>query len=72
MQLGLARALACFAELRSSSLPCSPMEVTRQLLTERAGKTGLVRIQLTFCWDSQRLRLGSGQKCLLVGLSEQQ
>jgi hypothetical protein len=40
------------------------MEVTRQLLTERAGKTGLVRIQMTFCWDSQRLRLGSGQKCL--------
>ena len=39
------------------------MEVTRQLLTERAGKTGLSRIQLTFCWDSQRLRLGSGQKC---------
>ena len=39
------------------------MEVTRQLLTERAGKTGLARIQLTFCWDRQRLRLGSGQKC---------
>ena len=39
------------------------MEVTRQLLLERAGKTGLCRIQLTFCWDSQRLRLGSGQKC---------
>ncbi len=39
------------------------MEVTRQLLTERAGKTGLARVQLTFCWDSQRLRLGSGQKC---------
>jgi hypothetical protein len=48
------------------------MEVTRQLLTERAGKTGLVRIQLTFYWDGQRLHLGSGQKCLLVGLSEQQ
>ncbi|MDO7876034.1 hypothetical protein Q5H93_14920 [Hymenobacter sp. ASUV-10] len=31
------------------------MEVTRQLLTERAGKTGLCRIQLTFCWDGQRL-----------------
>jgi hypothetical protein len=40
------------------------MEVTRQLLTERAGKTGLSRIQLTFCWDGQRLRLGAGQKCL--------
>jgi hypothetical protein len=36
------------------------MEVTRRLLTERAGKTGLCRIQLTFCWDGQRLRL----KCL--------
>ncbi|MDO7876036.1 phage integrase SAM-like domain-containing protein [Hymenobacter sp. ASUV-10] len=40
------------------------MEVTRQLLTDRAGKTGLCRIQLTFCWDGQRLRLSSGQKCL--------
>lgn len=40
------------------------MEVTRQLLTERAGRMGLARIQMTFCWDSQRLRLGSGQKCL--------
>jgi integrase len=39
------------------------MDVTRQLLTERAGKTGLARIQLTFCWAGQRLRLGSGQKC---------
>jgi hypothetical protein len=34
------------------------MEVTRQLLTERADKTGLVRMQLTFCWHS--LRLASG------------
>lgn len=40
------------------------MEVTRQLLTERAGKKGLARIQLTFCWSGQRLRLSSGQKCL--------
>jgi hypothetical protein len=40
------------------------MEVTRQLLTECAGKTGLCRIQLTFCWEGQRLRLSSGQKCL--------
>ncbi|MGI4835069.1 MAG: phage integrase SAM-like domain-containing protein [Janthinobacterium lividum] len=39
------------------------MEVTRQLLTERASRTGQSRIQLTFCWDSQRLRLSSGQKC---------
>ncbi|WP_210516458.1 hypothetical protein [Hymenobacter terricola] len=38
------------------------MEVTRQLLAERAGKKGLARIQLTFCWDGQRLRLSSGQK----------
>jgi integrase len=38
------------------------MEVTRQLLTERAGKKGLARIQLTFCWAGQRLRLSSGQK----------
>ena len=40
------------------------MEVTRQLLAERAGKKGLARIQLTFCWAGQRLRLSSGQKCL--------
>ncbi|WP_310397288.1 hypothetical protein [Hymenobacter sp.] len=39
------------------------MEVTRQLLTERTGKKGLARIQLTFCWGGQRLRLSSGQKC---------
>jgi hypothetical protein len=39
------------------------MEVTRQLLTERASKKGLARIQLTFCWANQRLRLSSGQKC---------
>ncbi|MGI4759574.1 MAG: hypothetical protein ACRYF0_02620 [Janthinobacterium lividum] len=39
------------------------MEVTRQLLTERAGKSGLARIQLTLCWAGQRLRLGTGQKC---------
>ncbi|WP_201979273.1 tyrosine-type recombinase/integrase [Hymenobacter rubidus] len=38
------------------------MEVTRQLLTERASKKGLARIQLTFCWAGQRLRLSSGQK----------
>jgi integrase len=38
------------------------MEVTRQLLTERASKQGLARIQLTFCWAGQRLRLSSGQK----------
>jgi hypothetical protein len=39
------------------------MEVTRQLLTERVSKKGLARIQLTFCWEGQRLRLSSGQKC---------
>ncbi|MDO7853194.1 tyrosine-type recombinase/integrase [Hymenobacter convexus] len=38
------------------------MEVTRQLLAERASKKGLARIQLTFCWAGQRLRLSSGQK----------
>ncbi|HEX8656806.1 MAG TPA: tyrosine-type recombinase/integrase [Hymenobacter sp.] len=40
------------------------MEITRQLLVERAGKKGLARIQLTFCWSGQRLRLSSGQKVL--------
>jgi integrase len=39
------------------------MEVTRQLLTERAGKSGLCCIQLTLYWAGQRLRLGTGQKC---------
>jgi integrase len=39
------------------------MEVTRQLLAGRAGKGGLARIQLTFCWAGLRLRLSSGQKC---------
>jgi hypothetical protein len=38
------------------------MEVTRQLLTERLSKQGLARIQLTFCWQGFRLRLGSGQR----------
>lgn len=37
------------------------MKVTRQFLTERVSKKGLACIQLTFCWDGQRL--GSGQKC---------
>jgi integrase len=40
------------------------MEVTRQLRRERVDKKGLAPIQLTFCWDGQRLRLPSGQKCL--------
>ena len=39
------------------------MEVTRQLLTNRADKKGRARIQITFCWAGQRLRLSSGQKC---------
>jgi hypothetical protein len=32
------------------------MEITLQLLTERAGKTGRCCIQLAFCWDELRLR----------------
>jgi integrase len=40
------------------------MEVTRQLRRERVDKKGLAPIQLTFCWDGQRLRLPAGQKCL--------
>jgi len=41
------------------------MEVTRQLRRERVDKKGLAPIQLTFCWDGQRLRLPSGHKCPL-------
>jgi len=36
------------------------MEVTRQLRRERVDKKGLAPIQLTCCWDGQRLRLPSG------------
>jgi hypothetical protein len=32
------------------------MEVTRQLITERANKKGLAQIQLTFCRASQHQR----------------
>jgi len=38
------------------------MEVTRQLRRERVDKKGLAPIQLTFCWDGQRLRLPSGRE----------
>ena len=38
------------------------MEVTRQLLTERASKQDRARIQFTFCRVGQHLRLSSGQK----------
>ena len=38
------------------------MEVTRQLRTDQLTKSGLAQIQLTYCWDAQRLRTGSGQK----------
>ncbi|MCA8830571.1 phage integrase SAM-like domain-containing protein [Hymenobacter pini] len=39
------------------------MEVTYQLRTTAVNKKGLAPIQITFCWDSNRLRLGSGEKC---------
>jgi integrase len=39
------------------------MEVTRQLRLNQLTKSGLAQIQLTYCWGSQRLRLGSGQRC---------
>lgn len=39
------------------------MEATRQLRLDQVGKTGLAQIHLTFCWNGQRLRLGSGQRC---------
>lgn len=39
------------------------MEVTRQLRLNQLTKTGLAQIQLTYCWGSHRLRLGSGQRC---------
>jgi hypothetical protein len=40
------------------------MEVTRQLRLDALNKLGLAPIQLTLCWSNQRLRLGSGQRCL--------
>ncbi|MBF9239505.1 phage integrase SAM-like domain-containing protein [Hymenobacter sp. BT683] len=39
------------------------MEVTRQLRLDALTKKGLAPIQLTFCWDRLRLRLGSGETC---------
>ncbi|MDB5270110.1 MAG: hypothetical protein JWP58_3150 [Hymenobacter sp.] len=39
------------------------MEVTRQLRLDALTKKGLAPIQLTFCWERQRLRLGSGETC---------
>lgn len=39
------------------------MEVTRQLRLDLLTKKGFAPIQLTFCWDGQRLRKGSGEKC---------
>ncbi|MBO2007591.1 phage integrase SAM-like domain-containing protein [Hymenobacter negativus] len=39
------------------------MEVTRQLRLDLLSKKGLAPIQLTFCWEGQRLRRGSGEKC---------
>jgi len=47
------------------------MEVTRQLRVDRVTKTGLAPIMLTCWWDNQRLRLPSGQKCLLKDLPPQ-
>lgn len=47
------------------------MEITRQLRRERVDKKGLAPIQLTFCWDGQRLRLPSGQNCLPKDLHSQ-
>jgi integrase len=44
-------------------LNCLQMEVTRTLRIDRLSKTGLAQIHLTFCWDGQRLRMGSKQRC---------
>ena len=40
------------------------MEVTRQLRLDQLTKSGLAQVQLTFCWDGERLRLGSGERVL--------
>ncbi|RZJ94740.1 MAG: hypothetical protein EOO60_02380, partial [Hymenobacter sp.] len=40
------------------------MEVTCQLRLNQINKSGLAQIQITCCWDMQRIRFGSGQKCL--------
>ena len=39
------------------------MEVTRQLRLDLLTKKGFAPIQLTFCWNGNRLRKGSGEKC---------
>lgn len=40
------------------------MEVTCQLRLDQLTKSGLAQIQVTCCWDGQRTKFGSGQKCL--------
>jgi integrase len=40
------------------------MEVTCQLRLDQLTKSGQAQIQVTCCWDGQRTKFGSGQKCL--------
>jgi integrase len=40
------------------------MEVTCQLRLGQLTKSGQAQIQITYCWDGQRLRVGAGEKCL--------
>ncbi|RPD44647.1 hypothetical protein DNI29_21195 [Hymenobacter sediminis] len=39
------------------------MEVTCQLRATAINKKGLAPIQITFCWDANRIRLGSKVSC---------
>ena len=39
------------------------MEITRQLRLNLLTNKGFAPIQLTFCWNGQRLRRGTGEKC---------
>jgi integrase len=38
------------------------MEITRQLRLDKLNKKGYAPIQVTICWDGQRLRVASGQR----------
>ncbi|RZK31421.1 MAG: hypothetical protein EOO61_18030 [Hymenobacter sp.] len=40
------------------------MEVTCQLRLDQLTKSSQAQIQFTCCWDWQRTKFGSGQKCL--------
>ena len=40
------------------------MEVTCQLRRDQLTQAGLAQVQVTCCWDGQRTKFGTGQRCL--------